>query len=1449
LLHFRFDYRRLDFANASVLKLEAEELVEEVIQELKGDPNVESVIPNYVFEFNATINDPEYTSEHQWGIDKIQLKEAMDLTTSDMNDVVVAVLDTGLSLNHPEFNSENLWSEASCKDENNITINEGCPNHGWDFVNEDNNPMDEHGHGTHVAGILGATKNNTGIAGVSSNSKMMIVKVGNSYGKMTDIIQGINFAKNNGAKIINASFAGKDSVDNMLSAIASFNQRGLFVASAGNDKSNNDTTSIYPSSYTLPNVLSVAATEDNDDIWSGSNWGKASVDIVAPGHNIRSSYIEMETKLEEGFLLGGMGDMTIFNDENTENHWDAVLWASVDGELYTDTQNFPDDENSTTHYTPGITNAAVVSPTIDLSGAVDDTAVLHFDVWCDTEPQGSKTNIPDYMDVHVTREGMEDFRLNKRHIHEDELDKAEVRNGLIGRITENNEGNNGMEYIIPNNYLSTNTKIKFTWTTDGDDVGGPYRGCAVDNIKVMTLKEDIYADLNGTSMAAPFVSGVAALIWGKYPNLTAQQVKQIIMESGDPIVDLHPETGSHPIASGKRLNAYNALLMAYEVSTTAPIINITAPTKNNNETITDTTIQITDGDISASNVIIHESTTAGTSNFNCDQTTETQVDCTVEITGSGDLTISATDKNNNVAQATESGYTIESSSGSMEPTIHAKSTGGYWSSASTWEEGRVPGENDVVEVNGVVVLSQNVSIKGLKINSEARLKAGGGRTTHNVNISENLINNGSTLDVGGYSYGKIKFNVGGNVENNGTMSNGSGMTIEGGLNNAGTLDSIVFLKGNLVNSGSKLKTIYFRGASPQTVESSSEISSMYIENDTSAIGNLDALGLTVYQDKTLSFGNGNAINVSGTLFNSGTITGGEVVLDGSNQSFSGTGTYNVNKIIVGGDGVKTLSHLKTINGNLEINSGVTFKAGGGRTTHNVNISGNLVNKGTTIDTTGYYYGYIKFNVSGNVENNGTMTSNTGMTIEGDLNNTGALDLIVFLKGNLVSSGSKLKSIYFRGTSPQSIESSSEISSMYIENDISVIGNLDVLALTVHQDKTLTFGSGNAINVSGSLSNSGTITGGEVVLSGANQTFSGIGDYNVNKITVGGSGIKTLSHLKTINGNLEINSGVTLKASGGGRTHNVNISGNLINNGSTIDTSGYYYGYIKFNVSGNVENNGGMNSNSGMTIDGNLNNNGTLDLIVFLKGNLVNSGSSSKNIYLQGASPQSIESSSEINSILAENDLNVIGNLLVSNLSVYKNKTLTFGNGNTANISGGLSNSGTITGGEIVLSGSNQDFSGTGTYNVNKITLAGSGAKTLKDIKTINGNLEINSGVTLKGSTSKGYYDVTIKGNLINNGSIVNATSRYGRLWLNIGGNITNTGTMSNLSTNFIWNPITGASRYEVQITDTSGSWQDPILISTNYYNVKNYLNGSHQFRARAVINDVPGDWLTVRQIN
>ena len=255
------------------------------IAKLRGDPGLVFVEPNYLAHVAETIpGDPHYTE--QWGLPRIRAPEAWDFTTGD--DLTIAVIDTGVDLDHPDLVSK-LWVNADeipdngLDDGGNGYVDDSC---GWDFVNDDAEPQDDYWHGTHVAGIAAAdTDNGQGVAGVSWGARIMPLKALNASGdgNYADLASAIVYAADNGARILNLSLGGEDHSAALAEAVGYARERGcLIVAAAGNESG----AVLYPAAN--DGVLAVVATTRWDGRWCRSNYGPE-VDAAAPGADIYST--------------------------------------------------------------------------------------------------------------------------------------------------------------------------------------------------------------------------------------------------------------------------------------------------------------------------------------------------------------------------------------------------------------------------------------------------------------------------------------------------------------------------------------------------------------------------------------------------------------------------------------------------------------------------------------------------------------------------------------------------------------------------------------------------------------------------------------------------------------------------------------------------------------------------------------------------------------------------------------------------------------------------------------------------------------------------------------------------------------------------------------------------------------------------------------------------------
>jgi subtilisin family serine protease len=277
----------------------------DIISQLSQNPDIVYAQPIFTnYEAIGLPDDPKFSE--LWGLHNtgqtdgrnnadINAPEAWDIFTGNA-EIVVAVIDTGVDYNHEDL-KDNIWINADeipgngIDDDNNGFTDD---THGYDFAYNDADPMDGNRHGTHCAGTIGAVANNQkGVAGVTHHVRIMPVKFlkDNGFGSTVDAIKSVLYAVDNGADILSNSWGGGSFDPALKDAISYAHKKNvLFVAAAGNNyQNNNDIIPVYPSCYDVENVISVAATDHNDDLAVFSNIGLKTVDLGAPGKDILSS--------------------------------------------------------------------------------------------------------------------------------------------------------------------------------------------------------------------------------------------------------------------------------------------------------------------------------------------------------------------------------------------------------------------------------------------------------------------------------------------------------------------------------------------------------------------------------------------------------------------------------------------------------------------------------------------------------------------------------------------------------------------------------------------------------------------------------------------------------------------------------------------------------------------------------------------------------------------------------------------------------------------------------------------------------------------------------------------------------------------------------------------------------------------------------------------------------
>ncbi len=295
--HLAADQTTDSTESASITALKKEvrkpiDLEKAVPAELKNDQDLSILLK----DINMT---------NKWGLAMTDSAKAWNVTKGS-KDIVIAIIDTGADIRHPSLQS-NLWvnkgeigtdkngrdkASNGVDDDGNGYIDDV---HGWNFVGNSSKVEDNHGHGTHIAGIIGGySQDGKGITGVAPRVSLMILKYydANSTGadNLRNTVRAIRYAVDKGAQIINYSGGGLEPSDEEKKAIELAQEKGiLFVAAAGNERSNSDIKGYYPADYGLSNIISVTAIDKSKNVLPTSNYGVKTVDIAAPGNDIYST--------------------------------------------------------------------------------------------------------------------------------------------------------------------------------------------------------------------------------------------------------------------------------------------------------------------------------------------------------------------------------------------------------------------------------------------------------------------------------------------------------------------------------------------------------------------------------------------------------------------------------------------------------------------------------------------------------------------------------------------------------------------------------------------------------------------------------------------------------------------------------------------------------------------------------------------------------------------------------------------------------------------------------------------------------------------------------------------------------------------------------------------------------------------------------------------------------
>jgi subtilisin family serine protease len=519
------------------IKLPPDMTVAQALAIYRADPDVLFAEPDYRYRILALPDDPDL--DLQWGLQNtgqvvngttgtsgadLDAKDAWDLNTGS-RDIVVAVVDSGVDLSHPDI-AANIWTNPGeiagnqIDDDGNGYVDDV---HGWDFVAGDDNPLDPLNHGTHVAGIIGAVGDNAlGTTGVCWRVSIMPLRfiTAAGYGTTSEAIEAIEYADAMGADVINLSWGGPDFSQALKAAIDA--AHALVVCAAGNDGSDMAVSPTYPAAFDSANILSVGASNADDDLASFSDYSDSLVDVAAPGTDIYSTVVDRQSIFADDFA--NLDHWTFGGDGNAWGQED------VDG-------NPALTESPAGDYTDDMDAWARLGP-LNLSG--QKASLLGFNI------QGSTADSGDRLMVEASTDGSNwsaplPVNLNDGTVQAISGTLSTWQMGLVDLKAYDNAGT---------------FYLRFRFVSDAAGVG---QGYFIDNVGISGAVSS-YAYYDGTSMSAAYASGTAALVLAQHPSLTPTELKLAIESTVDP----KPRLAGYVAAAG-RINAYHAVISTASV--------------------------------------------------------------------------------------------------------------------------------------------------------------------------------------------------------------------------------------------------------------------------------------------------------------------------------------------------------------------------------------------------------------------------------------------------------------------------------------------------------------------------------------------------------------------------------------------------------------------------------------------------------------------------------------------------------------------------------------------------------------------------------------------------------------------------------------------------------------------------------------------------------------------
>ncbi|WP_373232246.1 S8 family serine peptidase [Cohnella sp.] len=611
--------RNVPQIGAELLKIGSTSKVEDVVASLNADSSVEYAQPNYIYYPSTT--DTKWNE--LWGLHNIgqtlatspadsgtadydiDAPEAWDLA-ANLDEIIVAVIDTGTDINHPDLAGK-IWQNLSDLPDgiDNDGNGKTDDSFGWDFYNNDGtvfDSVDGDEHGTHVSGTIAAVANNSlGVTGVAPNVKIMPLKfIGPDGGTTADAIAAIEYAAAHGAKVSNNSWGGgsEGPVDDLALENAITASNMVFVAAAGNLGSNNDVTPDVPSGLNSPNIISVAAVGNDGELASFSNYGATKVDVGAPGVNILSTIPKNRYDQTAGISKGqtitfgfGMESLTSANRIDFINkaftHLGLTNNSSTDVLLVNDgetTGSFPYTDY-TSYYTSAITASSFSAVTVTTQIVNTDTDgpgatfLNNYDlvIWFAGDGDGAPGIKPLTSNDIASLSTYLGTGKKLMITGDDALLGNESDPFVTSTLGAKVYGDREEGYVTLNGIASSPYDgASYTFesafgSSPFSDIINPINGASA----VLQYVGDpdysaAYEYLDGTSMAAPHVAGIAAVLMGQ-KNLTAAEAIARINATGVSLPSLAGKT-----STGKMANLYNAI--ASQV--TQPVVSLGDPVEN-----------------------------------------------------------------------------------------------------------------------------------------------------------------------------------------------------------------------------------------------------------------------------------------------------------------------------------------------------------------------------------------------------------------------------------------------------------------------------------------------------------------------------------------------------------------------------------------------------------------------------------------------------------------------------------------------------------------------------------------------------------------------------------------------------------------------------------------------------------------------------------------------------